>query len=87
MNGPLTSSATNVSGSRTLKAVVQAPFFSPQQKIETMYLAVFTREPSDAELRVMLNHVESKSTEAERQQAYAEIFWALLNSPEFAFCR
>lgn len=87
MNGPLTSSATNVSASRTLKAVMEAPFFSPQQKIETMYLAVFTRQPSEAELEVMLNHVRSKPNDEERQEAYSEIFWALLNSPEFAFCR
>lgn len=87
MNGPLTSSATNVTGSRTLKAVIEAPFFSPQQKVETMYLAVFTREPSEAELDVMLKHIRSRPTEEERQEAYSEIFWALLNSPEFAFCR
>ena len=87
MNGPLTSSATNVSASRTLKAVMEAPFLSPQQKIETMYLAVFTRQPSAAELNVMLNHVRSKPDDKERQAAYSEIFWALLNSPEFAFCR
>lgn len=87
MNGPLTSSATNVGSSRTLKAVVEAPFLTPEQKIETMYLAVFTRKPSAPEMNAMLAHVSSRENEPERQEAYAEIFWALLNSPEFAFCR
>lgn len=87
MNGRLTASATNLDDSRTLRAVIEAPFLEPEQKITTLYLAAFTRRPRPEETDFLLKHTRRQTTDAGRREAYAEIFWALLNSPEFVLCR
>jgi hypothetical protein len=87
MNGKLTADATSLEKSRTLRAVVDAPFLKPDQKIETLYLAAFTRMPSEEELEFLLKHVESQSNEKTRGRAYEEVFWGMLNSPEFVLSR
>jgi hypothetical protein len=87
MNGKLTADATSLDSSRTLRAVVEAPFLSNEEKIETLYLAAVTRKPRPDELEFLLKHVSSKSTANEKKQAYAEIMWGLLNGPEFVLSR
>lgn len=83
MNGKLTADATSLETSRTLRAVVEAPFLPNDQKIETLYLAALTRSPRQEELSFLLNHVNSKVTDQDKKQAFAEILWGILNSPEF----
>jgi hypothetical protein len=87
MNGVLVSTATDLEESRTLRAVVEARFLEPKNKVETLYLAALTRRPEPRELDKMLSHVQSQSGEDERREAYADIYWALLNSPEFVLSR
>jgi hypothetical protein len=87
MNGKLTADATSLDSSRTLRAVVEAPFLGAKEKIETLYLASLTRKPSEEEMTYLLDHVQQQKTEPERKQAYAEIMWGLLNSPEFVLSR
>jgi hypothetical protein len=87
MNGKLTADATSLEASRTLRAVVEAPFLSNEQKIETLYLAAVTRKPRAEEMEYLLKHVASRATDEERKQAYAEIMWGLLNGPEFVLSR
>jgi hypothetical protein len=70
-----------------LRAVVEAPFFDPSQKIETLYLAALTRKPRDHELGALLEFIQEQPTSQQQTQAYAQIFWALLNSPEFVLCQ
>jgi len=87
MNGKLTADATSLDASRTLRAVVEAPFLKFEEKIETLYLAALTRKPKAAELEYLLEHVRQQPGEQERKQAFAEILWGLLNSPEFVLSR
>jgi hypothetical protein len=54
----------------------------PAQAVERLYLRVLSRRPSATESKLMLKHLEQPG--AERQQLYAEIVWALLNSSEFS---
>lgn len=87
MNGKLTADATSLEKSRTLRAVVDAPFLKPEDKIETLFLAAFTRMPSEQELDFLLKHIESPTNEETRGRAYEEVFWGMLNSPEFVLSR
>jgi hypothetical protein len=87
MNGRLTADATNLETSRTLRAVVEAPFLSPAEKIEVLYLAALTRKPTIEEADFLLRHVKEQKTDAERRAAYSEVFWGLLNNPEFVLSR
>ncbi|HET6883632.1 MAG TPA: DUF1549 domain-containing protein, partial [Pirellulales bacterium] len=87
MNGKLTAEATNLDSSRTLRAVVDAPFLSEEDKLETLYMAALTRRPSDEEIAFLLDLVRQQPGQQERKQAYAEIMWGLINSPEFVLSR
>ena len=87
MNGKLTADATSLDSSRTLRAVVDAPFLPPQEKIETLYLAVLSRRPRPQESSFLLEHVERQANGEPGGQAYAEIMWGLLNSPEFVLSK
>jgi hypothetical protein len=87
MNGALLANATDLDKSRTLRAVVESPFLNDAVKLDTLYLAVFTRLPREEERRRLLDHLKAQANEAARRAAYGDIFWALLNSPEFVLCR
>lgn len=87
MNGKLTADATSLDSSRTLRAVVEAPFFSPEQKIEVLYLAALTRKPRAEETQFLLDHIRQFKSEAEQKTAYSQIMWGLLNHPEFVLSR
>lgn len=87
MNGKITSDAIDFDRSRLLRAVVESPFFNQRQKIETLYLAVLSREPTSRELTELQAYLQSVPTDGERRKAFGEILWALLNSPEFVLCR
>lgn len=87
MNGQLTSEAIDLDRSRLLRAVVESPFFNDRDRIETLFLAVLTREPTEAERTALVQFVADKPAEKSQKQAYGEILWALLNSPEFVLCR
>jgi hypothetical protein len=87
MNGVVTDEATSLDSSRTLRAVVDAPFLDDAEKIETLFLATLTRPPSAIEARRLKEHVQKQAAHGKAGQAYAEILWALINSPEFMLIR
>ena len=87
MNGPIIIRATTLEDSLTLRAVVEAPFLKDTEKLDTLFLAAYSRLPRADERDKLLKVVRAKPDDRESQrQAYANIFWALLNSPEFILC-
>lgn len=86
LNGDLVAEGVGLENSRTLRAIVDAPFLTPLEKIETLYFAALSRPPSPQEQQRLLDFVNAHSPE-QRKEAYADIFWALLNSPEFVLNR
>jgi hypothetical protein len=87
MNGPIVTKATTLEDSLTLRAVVEAPFLKETEKLDTLFLAAYSRLPRAEERDRLLKIVKAKPNDREAQrQAYANIFWALLNSPEFILC-
>ena len=87
MNGRITADATHLTESRTLKAVIDAPFLDQPEKIDTLFLATLTRRPSEVEQTRLSEYLDSKTTDAAKAEAYSEIMWALINSPEFVLVR
>lgn len=83
MNGELVAGGAELANSQTLRAIVDAPFMTNSGKIQTLYLAALTRPPRRQELQTLLEYVGKRQAKAEQDEAYANIFWALLNSPEF----
>lgn len=87
MNGRLTAEATDLDQSRTLRGVLDAPFLNTEAKLNTLYLATFSRLPRPEEKQFLLEHIRKQDNEDKQKQAYAEIFWGLLNSPEFVLVK
>lgn len=87
MNGKLTSAATDLKTSRTLRAVVEAPFLQNDEKLNSLYLATLTRLPSEAEREHLTALIEEQTDVELQKQTFSEIFWALINSPEFVLSR
>ncbi|HEY1381374.1 MAG TPA: DUF1549 domain-containing protein [Gemmataceae bacterium] len=86
MNGSLITKATTLDDSMTLRAVVDAPFLDEGEKLETLFLAAYSRLPRADERERFLKVVTASRDAEARKQAYANVFWALLNSPEFVLC-
>ena len=82
MNGSLIAGATGLSSSGLLKSL-EAPFFTNRQRIEVIYLATLSRQPSESEWQTIGDYVPQDATGSELQQALADVLWALLNSAEF----
>ncbi len=85
MNGKFVNGATSLRTSQTLTAVVESPFFTTRQKIETLYLAALSRYPRAAELSRLEAYVNRGGTNKNEKEALGDVFWALLNTSEFRF--
>ena len=55
----------------------------PKEIIEELYLSVYSRRPTAAELTATLPLFEKEG--ANRRQATEDLMWALMNTPEFVF--
>ena len=51
-------------------------------KVRELYLCVYSREPASDELAIATGHVAKNEN---KQQAYEDILWALVNTKEFLF--
>lgn len=75
MNGPL------LNGDVPILARLAKSRVAPDEAIETLYLAAYSRRPTSAELQAMTDFV---ALHAPPEDAYPGILWALLNSSEFS---
>lgn len=81
MNGRFVADATSLADSKTLAAVVDAPFLAPAGKIDALFLTTLSRLPTEKEKARLLRVVEKHP---DPPRAYADIFWTLLNTTEFS---
>jgi hypothetical protein len=84
MHGGLIQNATDLSTSGLLSSLA-APFFTDEQRLETLFLSTLSREPEAAERDVMLKSISAAKSDTDRQRALGDVLWALLNSAEFTF--
>ena len=85
MNGGLTANQTSLDKSDVLAAVIDAPFLDNGKRIDTLFLAAFTREPTAEEREKYTSYVDRGGPSGDKKKALADVFWVLLNSPEFLF--
>ncbi len=89
MNGEFVDGATHPSKSELLGALLEAPFLAEKSRIEAIYLATLSRMPTERELEKADSFIgrAAAATDAQqtRTEAIADVFWALINSTEFAF--
>ena len=65
-------------------ALAQDTQRSDEQKVRELYVLAYARVPDEPELSTALEHI-GKTPPYERQQAYEDIVWALINTKEFIF--
>ena len=82
MNGVLTHNATQLQTSGLLRSL-RAPFFSDEQRIDTLFLATVSRPPTAEERAAVSAHLKNAAENDERMQVLGDTLWALLNSAEF----
>ncbi len=83
MNSQMIADATHPQRSEFLAAVLNAPFLDMAGRIETLYLATLSRKPRPDEAEPLLRYVEKGGAAKDPKTALADVFWVLLNSPEF----
>lgn len=84
MNGNLIHGSTAAETSGLLQSL-KAPFFTDEQRTDTLFLAALSRFPEEHEQQQILDFIKSAANDAERQAAWGDVLWALLNSAEFTF--
>jgi hypothetical protein len=84
MHGGLIQNATEL-GTSGLLSSLAAPFFTDEQRLETLFLSTLSRQPEAAERDVMLKSIAAAKSDTDRQRALGDVLWALLNSAEFTF--
>ena len=81
MNGEIVASLTDPQESRLISAIAESPFFTDEERIETLFLATLTRPPTPEEAVRCLDYLkESQSI----REGLSDVLWALLNGSEFA---
>lgn len=82
LNGQLVNNFAQLKNNPTVDGLILAPFLSPDERIDVLFFATVGRKPTVGEMKKMVNHIQTAS-EADRDRAYGDLFWALVNSTEF----
>ena len=83
MNGPIVAGATSLELGDTLASIAEAPYLDNAGRVAELYLAALTRMPRPDETALLVGHIEEARTPAGQSRALADVFWAILNGPEF----
>jgi hypothetical protein len=81
MNGKIVADATSMTASPKLVSL-HSGAATNVDKLETLYLSTLSRLPRPEESTRMLRYLDSQP---DARPAFADVFWALLNSSEFRF--
>ena len=83
MNGEFIDNATTLDKSQTLRAVADFPLMTNDEKLDTLFVAALSRQPTDSERATFSKFITDGGTTGDAKSAMADVFWALLNSSEF----
>ncbi len=83
LHGEYVDRMTSPKTSPVIVALADAPFLSRDEKVETLYLAVFARRPTAEEFSTIGAFLDAPERRADAARGLGDVLWALLNSPEF----
>ncbi len=83
MNGRFIADATSLDRSETLAALLDAPFLDTRQRLDALYLAALARPMRQTEAQRLTSYIDRGGPSGDQRRAFADVFWALLNSSEF----
>ena len=82
MNSPFITDRTNLEHNNTLMTLARQKT-SHARRIETLFLVVLSRKPTATELNRCVAYLDRGGSSDDHRQALADVFWALINIPEF----
>jgi hypothetical protein len=82
MNNEFIGDRASVKGNRTL-ATLTTQRTSTARKVESLFLVVLSRKPRPDEGERFVKYVDAGGAAGDTGKALADVFWVLLNSPEF----
>lgn len=82
MNGTLVNELATARGNPMLASVLSSPFMTLDEQIDTVYIAVLGRHVRETELPVVKQNFAT-SPHSQQEQQLGNLFWVLVNSPEF----
>jgi hypothetical protein len=82
MNNEFIAARTSLENNRTLANLAEQRT-STARKVESLYLVVLSRKPAPEESARFVRYVEKGGPSGNPKKALADVFWVLLNSPEF----
>lgn len=82
MNGAITSEASDPERGGLLLALA-APFFTDEERVESLFLSVLSRQPTSDERERFVGYLAAGQSADDRREALGDMLWAMLNSPEF----
>jgi hypothetical protein len=85
MNGDFISQETSIDNSRTLAAILDFPGFNTVDRVDAVFLAALTRQPTDPERDRFVAYVDGGGPRHDPRLALSDVFWVLLNSTEFLY--
>ena len=86
MNSDLVALQTSLPRNRALATLAEQRT-STARKLESLYLVVLSRKPRPEESERFIQYVDAGGPAGESKKALADVFWVLLNSPEFLLNR
>jgi hypothetical protein len=81
MNSRLVSSVVSSRDPENTLSLISRTVLADEDIVAELYLTTVGREPTDAEVQVAASHIAASDSVREGLE---DIFWALLNSPEFS---
>ena len=85
MNGEFLDGQTAADRSELLGAVVDIPGWDTARRVEALFLAALARRPTPDEAQRFASYVDRGGPTGDKTKALGDVFWVLLNSPEFLF--
>ena len=85
MNGQFITDVTSLEKGEVLGAIVDVPGWDTRQRVIALFLTSFARAPLPEELDKFASYVDRGGANGDKKKALADVFWVLLNSPEFLF--
>ncbi|HTU17818.1 MAG TPA: DUF1553 domain-containing protein [Gemmataceae bacterium] len=83
MNSAFVAERTSLEQNKTLATIADAVRTDTPRRVETLFLVVLSRKPTEAELKRFVAYVQRGGASGNPRSALADVFWALLNSAEF----
>lgn len=85
MNGRFVTEVTSLEKGEVLVAIAEMPGWDTNQRLSALFLSAFARQPTAEELEKFASYVDRGGANNDKKRALADVFWVLLNSPEFLF--